>query len=238
MLSRLQQRYLSLLSRHTTAAERATFSPALKARYEALLPRIQQHVRGTFIDLGCGQTPFRPWIEPRVEVYHTLDIQPREGLTYVADLTQMPQVPSQTYDSAICLDVLEHTPRPWMALKEIFRILKPGGTLILSVPHLSRIHEAPHDYYRFTYWGLQVLLKDAGFTVQEIHPFGGLFTFLGHQVSLFLLAATAFAPLIGPLVRWLNRYLALPLWQGLDRLARTPSLFPLFYVVVAHKPQT
>lgn len=67
-----------------------------------------------------------------------------------------------TVDTVLLLDVLEHVRRPALALGEICRVLRPGGRLILSIPFLYPIHDAPHDYQRYTLHGLSREIDDCG----------------------------------------------------------------------------
>ena len=167
-----------------TVEGREYFSPALLAQYHALVPLLGTHAGGHVIDLGAGDAPFREYLPESVTLYHTLEMQPRsEDVTYVGDVQDMPMVAAGSYDTAVCLETLEHVPEPWRAVGEICRILAPGGKVILSVPHLSRLHDAPHDYYRYTAYGVRHLLESNGFTVLALERKGGLFAFLGHQAS-------------------------------------------------------
>src|SRR4030095_5709220 len=63
------------------------------------------------------------------------------------------------FDVVLCTEVLEHLPEPQRALDEMFRVLKPSGTLLLTTRFLFPIHDAPHDYFRFTKYGLRYLLR-------------------------------------------------------------------------------
>ena len=101
----------------------------------------------------------------------------------------MSMIENNNYDSAICLEVLEHIPDRYKALKEINRVLKQNGILILSVPHLSRLHEIPNDYYRYTKYGLQVLFNGSCFEVFLIKERAGVFSsnFISYYLNkLFL----------------------------------------------------
>jgi SAM-dependent methyltransferase len=143
-----------------TVEGREYFSPALLAQYRVLIPLLREHASGRVIDLGAGDAPFRKYLPEMVTRYHTLEMQPRsEDVTYIGDVQQMPMIASESYDTAICLETLEHVPEPWRAAGEIHRILAPGGTLILSVPHLSRLHDVPNDFYRFNAYGVRYLLE-------------------------------------------------------------------------------
>jgi SAM-dependent methyltransferase len=162
-----------------TITERRYFSPLFYGQYQVIVPLLHQYARGKLIDLGCGVMPFRSILPDWIERYHALDIFPRAaGLTLIGDIQHLGMIPSAFYDSALCLEVLEHVPDPWQACREICRILKPGGVLILSVPHLSRLHDLPHDYYRYTHVGLTHMLRSAGLELVVIKTKGGLFTFL------------------------------------------------------------
>jgi ubiquinone/menaquinone biosynthesis C-methylase UbiE len=83
--------------------------------------------------------------------------------------------------------VLEHLSSPFDTISEFYRILKPNGTLILTVPHLSCYHDLPGDYYRFTAFGISFLLKKAGFKITLVQSCGGLLCFIGHIFSHMIL---------------------------------------------------
>jgi SAM-dependent methyltransferase len=96
---------------------------------------------------------------PDTIVIETFDIDPASGCTYIGDICKYNNFLSDnTYDYVVCTEVLEHTLRPWDAVNEIYRILKRGGTLFLSVPFNFRIHGPLPDCWRFTEHGLQILL--------------------------------------------------------------------------------
>ena len=73
-------------------------------------------------------------------------------------------------DGVMIFEVLEHVPDPGAALSEIARVVRPGGMLLLSVPFLYPIHNAPFDFHRFTRHALLRALQEHGFTVQLIEP--------------------------------------------------------------------
>jgi SAM-dependent methyltransferase len=67
---------------------------------------------------------------------------------------------SASIEWLVMADVLEHVPNPFDAAREIGRILKPGGAALLVVPFFYPIHDRPHDYFRFTEYGLRLLFAD------------------------------------------------------------------------------
>jgi SAM-dependent methyltransferase len=64
------------------------------------------------------------------------------------------------FDVVVCSEVIEHLHSPHMGINNIYSILKSGGKLILSTPFIFPLHDRPHDYYRFTKYGLEYLLKN------------------------------------------------------------------------------
>lgn len=223
---------LELLS----SPRRHLFSPLYYGQYRVSLPLVARFGRGRLLDAGCGDLPYRETIRESVERYDTLDVAARGGdPTYVGDIQCMREVPSDAYDSAICLEVLEHVPDPFAAVRELHRVLRRGGFLVVSVPHLSRLHEEPHDYYRYTRYGLRHLLEQGGLEVVELHERGGLFSFLGHQLSNGLLAAVWPIPVVRQLAWFLNAWLVTRLCYALDRMTNRSGLFTAGYTAVARK---
>ena len=108
----------------------------------------------------------RPYF-PKATV-ETLDIDPKSGATYVADLCadNSGTIPAGHFDFVVCTEVLEHTLQPFAAASEIRRILKPGGRAFVSAPFNFRIHGPLPDCWRFTEHGLRALFKD--FEIEEL----------------------------------------------------------------------
>lgn len=227
-----RQLELDLLS----SPQRHLFSPIYYSQYQVTLPLMQKFVKGRLLDVGCGDLPFKDKLLQQVTRYDSLDLFPRgTELTYVNDVQDMATVPSENYDSAICLEVLEHVPDPFRAAREIYRVLVPGGVLIVSVPHLSRLHDEPHDYYRYTKYGLTHLLKQAGFTLLFLQRRGGLCSFLGHQISTMLLGLVWSVPVIREVGWFLNSWLVTRLCYQLDLILNRSEIFTAGYTAVATK---
>ena len=91
----------------------------------------------------------------------TLDIDPNSTADFIADLCNKNEllIGSGTFDLLLCTEVLEHTLRPFDAVDEIYRILKPGGIVCVTVPFNLRIHGPLPDCWRFTIHGLKELFK-------------------------------------------------------------------------------
>jgi SAM-dependent methyltransferase len=102
-------------------------------------------------------------------------------LDAVADLTALPFRDGR-FDAALHIVTIEHLREPARALAEIARALAPGGLLLVAAPHEWEVHQAPHDYFRYTRYGLQYLLERAGFEVREMCPAGGYFRLLSRRL--------------------------------------------------------
>ena len=92
----------------------------------------------------------------------SIDINDKFNPDIVADLCQnnSDKIPSHTFDVVICTDVLEHTKQPFLAAKEIARVLKTGGIAYISTPFRFRLHNPLPDCWRFTEYGLMELFSD------------------------------------------------------------------------------
>jgi ubiquinone/menaquinone biosynthesis C-methylase UbiE len=107
-------------------------------------------------------------------------------LDYVGDITSIP-VADQSFDYIICTEVLEHVPRPDLAVVEFSRILRSGGTLVLTSPLGSGIHMAPYHFYGgFTPYWYEYFLPKFGFENVVCKPNGGFFKQYGQESQRFL----------------------------------------------------
>ncbi|HRW04967.1 MAG TPA: class I SAM-dependent methyltransferase [Caldilineaceae bacterium] len=109
------------------------------------------------------------------------------ALDIVCDLHDL-AVSDATYDVVICSQVLEHLPDPEHVLRELHRVLKPNGRLWLSTPLFFEEHEVPHDYYRYTRYGLRYLLEKSGFQIQQMAWLEGYYGTIAYQLKTMALA--------------------------------------------------
>lgn len=98
-----------------------------------------------------------------------------------ADLARLP-FPDRSFGAALNIVVLEHTREPGRVLAEIARVLAPGAPLLLAVPQEWAVHQQPHDYFRYTRYGVEWLLEQAGFREIQIEPVAGFFSLLGRRL--------------------------------------------------------
>ena len=100
----------------------------------------------------------------------TADIERNSGADYIMDICKnnRKKVVSESFDIIVCTEVLEHTLNPFSAVREIHRLLKPNGLLLMSTPYDFRIHGPLPDCWRFTEHGIRALLQN--FLIIDITP--------------------------------------------------------------------
>ncbi len=178
---------------------------------------------GRVLDIGAGTQPYRVFLPSDVR-YTAMEVVPIPGNDVIASVLHLPFA-SAAFDGVICTEVIEHVPEPEQALREIHRVLRPGGRAYITVPMSWALHYVPHDYYRYTRYGLAHLLGKVGFRVQRMDQVGGLFTLILARLEdvLGALLFKALFPakfLLGARGRvWLTSLLILLFAVPLDALA-------------------
>lgn len=142
-----------------------------------LILRNRQYITGYLLDAGCGEKPYSLIYDDLVEKSIGCDVEycihDQSAVDVFATLEELP-FENETFDTILCTNVLEHVAECEKSFSELSRCLKKGGYLILSVPYLYPIHEAPHDYYRYTAWGLKYQLEKNGLHIISFTPTGGV----------------------------------------------------------------
>ncbi len=149
--------------------------------------------KGTLLDVGCGQMPYREIILQEnisVQKYIGLDLASSAiHNTSIADLhwdAKTIPLENESVDSAMATEVLEHSFHPSETLSEIFRVLRPNGTLFFTVPFIWPLHETPYDAYRYTPFSLRMHIENAGFKDVEIKSLGGWHASLAQMLGLWV----------------------------------------------------
>lgn len=184
------------------------------------------------IDFGCGDMPYRPIFQPYVATYIGADLPDNSVADLVITLGEPLNLAPASVDYVLSSQVLEHVGDPTAYLQECWRILKPDGLLILSTHGHYQYHPHPTDFWRWTGAGLQKIVKDNGFVIQD---FRGLVGIGATSVNFFqhaLIQNVPFRPL-RPLIYFLSQHL---MWL-LDILWRKPDghTDALVYLLVARK---
>jgi SAM-dependent methyltransferase len=159
----------------------------------------------------------------QASAYVTVDINRNALPSVVADAHGLPFC-NDTFDIVIANNLIEHLRSPEIGISEIRRVLKPAGLVLFTTPFLYPIHEAPHDFVRFTKFGLQHLFRD--FTAVEILERGGWFSAVSNLI--FKLTHALDPVFVGEIMRWI---LYLPLWGlvQLDRFDNSGAFTRVYY---------
>ncbi|BAZ09912.1 hypothetical protein NIES4071_17260 [Calothrix sp. NIES-4071] len=139
------------------------------------LTQLAPKTNGRVLDIGSGESRgYEGLFKPYIDEYLCLDRQQKDTIDICADCCSLP-VEDNSFDVVISTQVLEHLESPTLMLKESYRVLKPKGLLIMTVPMVWGLHEEPYDFFRYTEYGINHLLETSGYTDISIKPLEGLF---------------------------------------------------------------
>jgi SAM-dependent methyltransferase len=198
------------------------------------LQAAQPFFRGRLLDIGCGQRPYAPLAQMNGCEYVGVDLSrhlvpPPDAC---ADSSRLP-FRNASFDTVLSTQVLEHVRDPLAMLLEAARVLRTGGHLVLTAPQTWPLHEEPHDYFRYTRYGLAHLCNAASLKPLTITERGGGLLALAQLFSLLLYDAFGRrritripAKIVSAPVLWIGR--ALDRWIPMPRLT-------LGYLLVARK---
>lgn len=158
----LMTRLLAETARQLPAGSRVLDAGAGEGRFQELFA----HTKYLGVDLAVGDSA---WNYSGLDAINSLD-----RLCFV----------DNSFDVVVFTQVMEHLPEPGAVLAEIQRVLRPGGLLILVAPQSWHAHQIPHDFYRYTAYGIRHLLQKNGLVAERIQPLGGYFWYLSFQLQL------------------------------------------------------
>jgi len=194
------------------------------------------------LDVGAGHGDFADIFEGRQ--YYSLDIVPYPEVDLVTDLGEINPFKDGAFDVVVLMNVLEHVYESRSLLKSIARIVSSGGSVVITVPFLLKVHQAPFDFSRYTPYFIEKLAADAGLQVESLQGYYDtqylLNESLGNawQYSIktqsksqqFIARALVF--IIQRLVNWFGKVTR----KGfIDAIQSQPNPAPVGYLVVLRK---
>lgn len=183
-----------------------------------LLPQLvrlgaEQH--GVLLDLACGESPFRSYF-PKVEAYLRIDRNSDDPGVTQGDMLAIP-LENQSVDMVLLFQAITDVAKPGDVLKEVRRVLRPGGRLLVFESMTYPEHDAPYDFYRLMPEGLRALAENSGLTMRKCLRLGGLFTRFASLWNTFVMGQLMKYTLLRPFA-YLGRTGCNLLCYFLDRL--------------------
>ena len=145
---------------------------------ERSIAMLSGELNGALIDVGCGAQPYRQYFT-HVEHYTACDIDAKRGPVDIVSPAHDIPAGDNTFDCILCTEVLEHVPHPSRVWMEFYRLLRPGGRVLITTPMYWPSHEQPYDFHRFPAHGLLLYAQEARFSVSRLIPRGGMWALLG-----------------------------------------------------------
>jgi len=137
------------------------------------------------LDAGAGEGQYREYFSRQMYVGVDLGVGDvawnYSDLDCVADLLRLP-FDSDSFDAFVSVVTLEHVTEPGVAIAEMARVARRGALLYLVVPHEWEVHQHPHDYWRFTKFGVRRLLEENGWDIVRLEAGGGYFRLLSRRL--------------------------------------------------------
>jgi SAM-dependent methyltransferase len=172
------------------------FNPSIFHPYyfirKGLLYKIKEYshfLNGKLLDFGCGSKPYISLFS--FDEYIGVDFEneghshKNEQIDIFYDGKTIP-VGDNSFDSALCSEVFEHVFNLEDVINELHRVLKPGGTLLVTCPFVWPEHEIPNDYARYTHFALEYLFKKNGFDIVKKDKSGSFIEVIFQLIVLFL----------------------------------------------------
>lgn len=166
---------------------------------EAELARVPAN--SLILDAGCGSQQYRSFcshLSYRAQDFGQYQADITDGfasglggasgykygeLDYVGDIWKIPEHDS-TFDAILCTEVFEHIPFPTETIFEFARLIKPQGTLILTLPSNCLRHMDPFYFYSgFSNRYLEKFLREAGFEIEKLEPVGDYYSWLAAEIA-------------------------------------------------------
>ena len=142
---------------------------------------IMPHIRGRVLDLGAGMAKYKEIITKNTTDYIACDVKKNENIDMVCDVTNL-IFPPESFDTVISTQVFEHVDNPFTVAQEIKKVLKPGGSAIITAPFMFPFHADPKDNFRFSREGLEEIFKSSGFEIIDSGIYGGFFIVLSEMI--------------------------------------------------------
>src|SRR3989344_6552248 len=140
------------------------------------IKKYSYYIKGDVLDVGAGN--YSRYVDLfNYDKYARMNVRPGGNTDVVGRVENIP-CSNNSFDSIVCTQVLGDVYELHKAFSELYRVLKPGGYLLVTESLFDPLHDEPHDYWRFTRNSFRRLSEDAGFQVKVLEPRGGYWSVL------------------------------------------------------------
>ncbi len=199
------------------------------------IKKYSHYIKGRVLDVGAGS--FSRYVGFfNYREYIKMDIQPGKNIDVVGQAENIP-FEAETLDAIVCTQVIGDFKNPSQAIKEFYRVLKLGGTVLLTESFINEIHDEPRDFWRFTKFGLEHLFQEAGFKIVALDQRGGFFSVqaqsnIRYLINKFNLYSHSWTRIFNPFFRIYSKIMFF-----LDKLDKNQNnrKFALDWCIIAQK---
>lgn len=194
---------------------------------------IKKHAAGDLLDCGCGKVPYYEIYKDQVDNIVCTDWEntynTSSSIDVHSNLNEKLNVDSNSFRTVLVTDVINHIHQPKVLMKEVTRVLRQNGKLILTTPFYYWINEAPYDYHRYTKFELIELCKENNLKIIELKEYGGFLDIIFDMGNKII-----------PNRKWMiNSYLKITKFLSKTfihrKLSKYNERFPLGYYLIAEK---
>jgi SAM-dependent methyltransferase len=233
---RVTKPYDDYLVEHGIEASRIAQMDSLRySIYKLSNEIITKYCNGIVLDLGAGRDHLREDYSYLSTYWISLDFDIRRNTIDVNGDGQFLPFPDNLFDTVISIDVLEHVADSSKFISEIYRVLKPNGKVILSTPFFFWLHEEPHDYYRFSRYGLKAIFEKDNFKVIDIKPVAGIISMLGFLISVFFVKTLKHFKYLTIIFYHINKIIQISIFFPLDKIIDKRKRFAQGHFIIVEK---
>ncbi len=199
-------------------------------------PLFSDHLSGSLLDVGCGPVPYfevyRPLVSENICVDHPGCVHGLEHLDHLVDLNAEERLPfpDERFDSVLATDMIVHMHRPEQFVREVARVLRPGGKAIITSTFVNWMGEYPNEYFHPSGPGLRMLANSASLEVLHLESYGGHADVFMDTLNKFM--ASGHAHRLFRFIAWSAHRFG---WPARDRVS-TRDRYAVGNTMVVRKP--
>jgi SAM-dependent methyltransferase len=203
---------------------------------DAYLPLMKTHLRGRLLECACDRLPYyevyRPYVDEVICTDWAVTREDNPFVDFFHDLNTPLPLEDSTFDSILMTDALAHIKRPHLLFRELARVLRPGGKILITSTFINWYGEPPYEYMRCSAYALEDMSREAGLDVVHLVPYGGHADVLLDTLNKGM--AGRMSNRIFRVLRWI---LVKTPWYRKNR-KKTSDRYPIGFCLVAQKPQS